>query len=182
MSLCQLNDAEWQRLYSCFEYREIRAGDFLLLQDKVCDFVAYVHSGAFVYFRVLDNGSEFTTDFALPGNWASNMYSRLNHSPSFLNIKALETSEVYILHQQQMERLYTEIPGLERLGRLLIENAFVRVVSQTLDLQITDAKERYLKLISEHPEILQKVPLYHIANYLGIAPKSLSRIRKEITQ
>lgn len=81
-----------------------------------------------------------------------------------------------------MESLYLNFPKMERIGRLLIEQAFVRIVRQTLDLQITDAKDRYIKLIEESPEILQKVPLYHIANYLGIAPKSLSRIRSEITR
>jgi len=56
----------------------------------------------------------------------------------------------------------------------------VDFVEQTLEFQTLTAKERYEKLLKNHPEIFQKVQLYHIANYLGIAPKSLSRIRKEI--
>ncbi|WP_442588554.1 Crp/Fnr family transcriptional regulator [Pedobacter sp. AW31-3R] len=182
LSLCHLDEAEWEILYTCFEYKELSTGTYLLQQDRHCDFVAYVQSGVFVYFRSLDSGDHFTTDFAFAGDWAGDMYSRLNNSPSFLNIKALTNSAVYILNQQKMESLYLNFPKMERIGRLLIEKAFVRIVRQTLDLQITDAKDRYIKLIAESPEILQKVPLYHIANYLGIAPKSLSRIRSEITR
>ena len=56
----------------------------------------------------------------------------------------------------------------------------LKIVQQSIDLQILSAKERYETLLQKNPEIFQKVQLYHIANYLGIAPKSLSRIRKEI--
>ena len=60
-----------------------------------------------------------------------------------------------------------------------MEQAFLKLTEQTIDLQLLSAKERYANLLKKHPEIFQKVQLYHIANYLGIAPKSLSRIRKE---
>jgi hypothetical protein len=62
----------------------------------------------------------------------------------------------------------------------LLEQSYMKLVKHTMDLQVLSAKDRYFSLINKHPEILQKVPLYHISNYLGIAPKSLSRIRNEI--
>jgi hypothetical protein len=60
-----------------------------------------------------------------------------------------------------------------------MEQAFLRIVQQNMDLQVLAAKDRYENLLNKYPEIFQRVPLYHIANYLGIAPKSLSRIRKD---
>jgi CRP-like cAMP-binding protein len=68
---------------------------------------------------------------------------------------------------------------MERLGRILTEHAYLKMVGQSLDLQTLPARDRYENLLNKYPEIFQKVPLYHIANYLGIAPKSLSRIRSE---
>jgi len=56
----------------------------------------------------------------------------------------------------------------------------LKIVRQSVDLQVLTATERYENLLHDFPEIFQRVQLYHIANYLGIAPKSLSRIRKEI--
>lgn len=41
------------------------------------------------------------------------------------------------------------------------------------------AKEKYLRLLEEQPEILQKVPITYIASYLGVTRRTLSRIRKE---
>lgn len=87
---------------------------------------------------------------------------------------------VYVICQKKLDALLLKFIALERLNRILVEKAFLKMVQQTLHLQIIDAKDRYLKLMEESPEIIKKIPLYHIANYLGIAPKSLSRIRKEI--
>ena len=84
------------------------------------------------------------------------------------------------IKQTDISNLYLQIPKIERLGRILTEQAFIKFVEQTIEFQVLSAKERYENLLKNHPEIFQKVQLYHIANYLGIAPKSLSRIRKEL--
>jgi len=181
-SLCPLNDQQWQAFSERLTYRKIKKGDYILRQDQVCDFVAFVQSGIFIYSRALESGMDYTTDFAFDHDWISDMYSRLNRTPSFLSIKALQDSRVYVLYQSDLEELLIAIPTLERLARILVERAFLKIVRQSLHLQIVDAKDRYLRLMEDSPGILQKVPLYHIANYLGIAPKSLSRIRKNAAQ
>ena len=68
---------------------------------------------------------------------------------------------------------------MERIARILIEQAYVRIVQLSIDLQTLSAEERYHKLTLESPQAFQRLPLYNIANYLGIAPKSLSRIRNK---
>lgn len=133
-----------------------------------------------IYVKTLKNGDEVTIHFAFEGHWVNNNLSRLNNSPSMISIKAIEDAEVLIIKQSVISELYLQIPKIERLGRILTEQAFVKFVEQTIDFQILSAKERYENLLKTHPEIFQKVQLYHIANYIGIAPKSLSRIRKEI--
>ncbi|MBN2660313.1 MAG: Crp/Fnr family transcriptional regulator, partial [Tannerellaceae bacterium] len=100
--------------------------------------------------------------------------------PSHLNIKAIENSDLLVIKQKDLLDLYDRIPKLEKLGRLLMEHAYVKLVQLSIDLQTLSATDRYLKLLGDYPEIINKVPLYHIANYLGIAPKSLSRIRNVI--
>jgi hypothetical protein len=68
---------------------------------------------------------------------------------------------------------------MERAGRLQIEQAYVKIVQLSIDLQILSAEEPYLKLVTQSPQALQRLPLYQIANYLGVATKSLSRIRNK---
>lgn len=178
----QLSTAEWDQLSKVLVVKTVNPGELILENGQTCNFVAYLEQGVFTYCRVLENGDEFTTDFAFKGDWIADNYSRLNQTPSRLNIRAIELSTVIAISHQELNLLYLNIPKLERLGRLLIEGAFKKMVQFTIDLQTMNARERYIKLIDQCPEVIQNVPLYHIANYLGIAPKSISRIRSEIVK
>ncbi|MFN8135297.1 MAG: Crp/Fnr family transcriptional regulator [Bacteroidales bacterium] len=162
------------------EVRKLAKNDFFVEAGQVCNYLGFVNQGALIYFKSMDNGNEVTTDFAFEGDWVTVNQSRLNHSPSLINIKAIDNTELLVLKQQILNDLYTRIPKIERLGRILMEQAYLKLVQQSIDLQVLTATERYGNLLRKFPEIFQRVQLYHIANYLGIAPKSLSRIRKEI--
>jgi CRP-like cAMP-binding protein len=162
------------------EVRTLAKNDFFVEVGQVCSYIGFVNQGALIYFKLMDNGNEVTTDFAFEGDWVTVNQSRLNNSPSMINIKAIENTELFVLKQQKLNDLYIKIPKIERLGRILMEQAYLKLVQQSIDLQVLTATERYENLLRKFPEIFQRVQLYHIANYLGIAPKSLSRIRKEI--
>jgi CRP-like cAMP-binding protein len=175
-----LTDEELSIFCNAFEYKSIRKNEFFLKEGQVCDFIGLLTSGVLIYYKNIENGDEVTTDFAFEGDWVNSVLSRLTNSPSVLNIKAIEDSEVLIIKQKDLNQLYFQITKIERLGRILTEQAFIKFVEQTVEFQTLTAKERYENLLKNHPSIFQKVQLYHIANYLGIAPKSLSRIRKEL--
>jgi CRP-like cAMP-binding protein len=160
--------------------KTVGKNEYFLEEGQICNYIGFVNQGVMIYYKSMDNGNEITTDFAFDGDWVTINQSRLNNSPSTINIKAIENTELMVITQQNLSELYVRIPKLERLGRILMEQSFLKIAQQSVDLQVLTAKERYKSLLRNYPEIFQKVPLYHIANYLGIAPKSLSRIRREI--
>lgn len=174
-----LADEEWELLLSYIQIKTFSKGDSLLMQDEVCRFICFLLSGTVIYYQLTDKGDEVTTDFAFDGDWVTDNRSRISQTPSYLNIKAWEDLEVAFIQQNDLETLFEKVPAMERLARLLIEHAYVQLVQRSVDLQILSAEERYQKLIAEFPQAFQRLPLYHIANYLGIAPKSLSRIRNK---
>jgi CRP-like cAMP-binding protein len=178
--IVSLNKDEITTLCSVLSLLSLKRDEYLLAEGQVCDFIGFVNTGVLIYFKTKESGDEVTTDFAFEGDWVNVNLSRLANVPSTLSIRAIEESEVVMLKQKDLNDLYQRIPKLERLGRILTEQAYINIVDQTVELQIHSAKERYENLLKRHPKLLQKVPLYHIANYLGIVPKSLSRIRKEI--
>lgn len=177
-SIVSLNEEEWLQLSGYLEYKTLKKNELLLEQGQLCRSISVVTKGVLIYYKLTDAGLEMTTDFAFEGDWVTDNRSRLNNSPSLLNIKAIEASELLVISNKNLNQCYSKMPKLEKLGRILMERAFVKIVEQSVDLQTLSATERYDKLLLTYPEIFQKVPLYHIANYLGIAPKSLSRIRK----
>jgi len=179
-SIVSLSDEELQTFCNVFETKIVKKNEFFLKEGQVCDFIGLICYGVVIYIKTLPNGDEVTVHFAFEGDWVNNNLSRLTNTPSAISIKAIEDSEFFIIKQTDISDLYLQIPKIERLGRILTEQAFIKFVEQTIEFQTLTAKERYENLLKKHPEIFQKVQLYHIANYLGIAPKSLSRIRKEI--
>jgi len=179
-SIVSLTDEELLLLCDFFEVQTLNKNELFLEEGQICNYIGYVNQGVMIYFKSMDNGNEVTTDFAFEGDWVTVNQSRLNNSLSLINIRAIENAELLVIKQQDLSDLYTEIPKIERLGRILMEQAYLKIAQQSVDLQIFTAKERYENLLHKYPEIIQRVPLYHIANYLGIAPKSLSRIRSEI--
>jgi CRP-like cAMP-binding protein len=179
-TIVSLSDNELLTFCNAFESKRLKKNEFFLEEGQVCSFVGFVDCGVLIYFKINDSGDEITTDFAFEGDWVNNNQSRLTNSPSTINIRAIEETEIFIIRQQDLNKLYVQIPKIERLGRILMEQAYLKIVEQTVELQVLSAKERYENLLKKHPEIFQKVQLYHIANFLGIAPKSLSRIRKEL--
>jgi CRP/FNR family transcriptional regulator, anaerobic regulatory protein len=177
-SVVLLNEAEWRQLIDYVEFKMLKKNSFFLREGQVCDSVAMIQKGALIYYQLKETGKETTTDFAFAGDWVTDNRSRLNNSPSFINIKAIEDTDLIVISNENLDTCYRHLPKLEKLGRILIEQAFVKIAQRSIDLQTLSASQRYEKLVHEYPEIFQKIPLYHIANYLGIAPKSLSRIRK----
>jgi CRP-like cAMP-binding protein len=179
--LNSLSEKERVILSSYIEVKTFSKGELLLRQDEVCKFIYFIVSGTVIYYQLSNDGEEITTDFAFDGEWVTDNRSRITQTPSHLNIKAWDNTQVVIIQQRDIETLFTSIPSLERIVRLLTEQAYVKLVQWSIDLQTLSAEERYQKLVEKSPQVFQKLPLYHIANYLGIAPKSLSRIRNKKT-
>jgi len=179
LQLVVLTEAEWEIMLSYIQFQTFSKGDTLLRQGEVCRFIAFLHSGTVIYSQLTDKGTEVTTDFAFEGDWVTDNRSRIDQLPTHLNIKVWEDTQVAFIQQNDLETLYHKVPAMERITRLLIEHAYVKLVQSSIDLQTLSAEERYIKLVKECPPVFQRLPLYHIANYLGIAPKSLSRIRNK---
>ena len=177
--LVVLSEEEWLVVLSHMQFKTYLKGEMLLRHDEVCKSISYLLKGSVIYYQQNEKGDEITTDFAFEGEWVTDNRSRISQTPSHQYIRAWEDTLTATIQQDELEILFREVPSIERAGRLLIEQAYVKIAQLSIDLQILSAEERYQKLIAESPQAFQRLPLYHIANYLGIAPKSLSRIRNK---
>ena len=179
-SIVSLSNEEWHQLLPFIEPKILRKNSYFLQEGQICESIAFINSGVLIYFKFLGNGKEITTDFAFKGDWVTDNQSRLSNLPSNINIKAIVPAEILLIRNMDLPVMFEKIPKIERLSRILMEQAFIKFTQLSIDLQVLSARERYIKLLNEYPDVFQNVPLYHIANYLGIAPKSLSRLRNEI--
>ena len=105
--------------------------------------------------------------------------SFLERVPTNFYIEAIEDSEILTISYETVQEMYTISNEFQKLGRLVCEKMYIVHHRRIEDLLFNDATSRYKDLIKNHPLLIQRLPQYHLASYLGIKPQSLSRIRKE---
>ncbi len=155
----------------------IQKGDHLLQEGQVCRHLGYIESGLLMYYRLHD-GLEIPTDFAVEQEWASHLQSFTHKTPSNISIKALENSSLMRLSVENFEKVYEFQPKFLLLKDYYTQFSFNKHTRHTADLAMLNAKQRYHKFIEERSDLVNRVPQYYIAAYLGIKPQSLSRLRK----
>ena len=177
-----LTDVEFERAKAFFVPRKLRKHQYLLQEGDVCRSIAFVTRGCLRIYTVDAKGEEHNIQFAIEDWWASDLHSFLTGRPATSNIEALTPAEVLLLDRQAREELMSSVPRMERFFRLLQEANHVATNQRITETLTTTAAERYLHFTETYPALVQRLPLKHIASYLGITPQSLSRIRKDLTR
>lgn len=171
-----LNDSEWADFVACCHKEPVPKKEFILRQGEVCDYIAFIGEGIFRFYYVRE-GEEHVTAFFFPGDFVTNYRSFLRGNPSEHYIESLKPSVIYKVHKQDLLGLYDKHKSFERLGRFIAENLYLTVAGR-LDSFLHDSPEsRYQELVLRNSKLLQEVPQYMLASYLGIKPETLSRIR-----
>ena len=155
-----------------------KKNEVFLREGETCNKLLFCHKGAFRYFLTKE-GNDFTKDFCLDTTnpFCTNYTSFLTQTPSLINISSLENSVVSVWSEGYIRELFETLPWLV-FARKIAELLFIRKEKREISLLLDSAEERYQKFTKEFKDVMQRVPQYHIASYLGITPESLSRIRR----
>ena len=172
----KLNDSEWKDFESCLKKVKITNKEQILRQGEHCNFIAFIQEGSFRFYYDKD-GIEKITAFNFKGDFVSNYRSFLTGKPSDHFIEAMQDAVIYKINLQELNSLYDRHKNIERLGRLIAENLYLMVASRLDSFMFQTPEERYKALIERNSRLLQEVPQYMIASYLGVKPETLSRIR-----
>lgn len=158
-------------------HNQYKKGDFILKEDKVCQYIGFIEKGMTRNFYYKD-GKDITTSFAYEEDPCLSMYSFISQKPSLESIEALEDCSIWSISYQQLQNLYQRFPNLNLIGRLITEEYYIMLEEHTRALKHKSSKERYWQLMDDYPDIIQRVPLTHIASFLGMTKENLSRIRR----
>lgn len=170
------------------EFAFENAGQFKAVPAKTCFYTGdtaftkmyLIKSGIVRSFRLID-GEDFTYLFFAKNNFACDFQSYLTGEKSPLLFETLTDTEFLIFEKKAIYAIYEKFPKFEKLGRLMAEKAYLVSAERLKQYQTDDLKTRYLKLLSQNPTLFQQVPQHYIATYLGVKPRSLSRMRAEIS-
>ncbi|NJK72350.1 MAG: Crp/Fnr family transcriptional regulator [Synechococcaceae cyanobacterium SM2_3_60] len=148
----------------------------LLEQGQNCDFIAFIGEGIYRFYHIQD-GEEKITAFFFSGDFVTNYRSFLTGQPSSHYIEAMKDSVIYIIRRADLHELYAAHQSIERIGRLIAENLYLLLTKRLDAFMNSTPEERYQDLLLRNSNLLQEVPQYMLASYLGVKPESLSRIR-----
>jgi len=161
-----------------FKSKIVSKGEFLLMQDEVCNKIFFVEKGCLRLYYIADD-VEITVWFSFENNSSIELSSFLSGAPSDYFIEAIEDGEILSLHKSELTGLYEKYPEMQKIMRKFWEDVILNLLRRFTSLQKDTAEKRYLDLINQ-PIYLQRIPQKYLASYIGVTPSSLSRIRRNI--
>ena len=173
-------DAEIERFLNeeC-ETKVSEKGEILSKQNQYNHTVFFVDEGLLRMFYY-ENGKDITTNFYSEGKITANIDTLFKNQPTRNNIETLEKSIITTCNFNKLEELCSVSLTAANFSRYILGNLMIEMSRRISSLQYMTAKEKYIQLLEENPNIILRAPLGMIASYLGISQETLSRIRSDI--
>ncbi len=171
-----VTEAEWDSFVSRLETRVIARHGCLLEERAVCRHIFFVHRGLTRYFTT-EEGREVTMAFNGEHRFVTAFDSFLTGQPSRISIQALEDCDVTAIPRSLLLEMYDRSPAWDRIGRLHAEQIYLRKMDKEMRIRVLTPQERYERMVENDPTLVDRVPQYLLASYLGVTPETLSRIR-----
>lgn len=176
-----LNASESEQLLAQMERLTYRKGEHIVREGERNSSLYLVAQGIW-RGHYLRDGVDISLWFASEGDTLFSSWSYVADRPSLTSIEAMSDSTVFRISKQKMETFFASSIAFANIGRIIFERQFLDMENWMINGGAAQAKQRYLALLEQNPELLQHVPLKHIASYLMITPQSLSRIRAELSR
>ena len=183
--LAEILELPREQITACnpfYTSKKIQKGELLLSAGEVCNHTYFVEKGLLRMYSIDKNGKEHIIQFA-PEKWLiSDRSSLFFNEKSNYYIEAIEDSEVLLLANHFFTDMAEKFSKTAEKNDLLLQKHIRNLQNRVNSLLAETAEERYLNFMKMYPDILQRVPQWMIASYLGITPESLSRVRKELAR
>jgi CRP-like cAMP-binding protein len=164
----------------CLTVKHYKKGSQLSHEGRTNSTVCFIEKGAVLIYNTVDHRKN-VYNFFFENEFTGDYESFLTRKPAKYSMEAIEDTITYNLHYNDMQRMYDKHLEFNKVGRFVAEAQFLRLTQRNTSLLSEKPEERYLNLITEKPQVLQRVPQYYVASYLGITPEALSRVRKRIS-
>lgn len=156
------------------------AGAHFLQPGQVCNRIGYITKGVLRVYILNEDGKVLTRRFPTEGNFMVDLGSYFHEKPSIEFWEAVTDLEFYYWDRADIALMEQEISNWQNILIPMTQHILVSESHERTEMFNDDARTRYSKFLERYPHIVSRVPLRYIANFLGIAPQSLSRIRQQL--
>ncbi|RYG06512.1 MAG: Crp/Fnr family transcriptional regulator [Chitinophagaceae bacterium] len=176
----RLTDAQLDVLDTKLIVRQVKKGEYIVRAGEVSRFVSFMNYGLAHLFYRIDDGKDISVAFFRDGDYIAEYESFLTRAPAQLSIEALADTEIVDLGYDDMQALYRDHDAFQEFGRRISECLFINLNQRNTALLSLSPEDRYRHMIASQPALMQLVPQYMLASYIGVTPEHLSRIRRKM--
>lgn len=175
------NHPDYKKVIPHCRRRVAESAECLYRPGESASEVYFVHAGLVRVFNTTDSGEkEFNKSFITEGQFVGALWSPLRLEASPYYIEAMETSELLAIPRSSLDVLYQSSIVWANIGRVYMEHLAITKEQREAQLLTGTAEQRYLRFLQQYPHLVGRVPLYHVASYLGVTDVALSRIRRRL--
>jgi CRP-like cAMP-binding protein len=175
-----LSEDEKNAIISLNVFHSFKKGTILLKEGEISTEGYFVLKGCVRTYYMID-GEEKTTAFHTEMEGIT-PHSVINKLPSEYYIACVEDSLVTVTNPDMEVEMFAKFPKFETVCRLLSEELLAKKQIDFDEFKTSSPEQRYLNLLQNRPDLIQRVPQYQLASFLGIKPQSLSRLRSRILE
>jgi CRP-like cAMP-binding protein len=175
------SEEEVDQLTRLFERKTINKNELFLKEGEKCKEIAFIESGIFRTYYISEDGKDVTYCFRFPNDLLASYSSFISNEPSVENIQAISDASVLIIRKKDLEEFGNDNLNWIKFLKIIAEQEYIGLENRFFELQRDNASKRYATLTEKHPNYIQEIPLFHLASYLGITQRHLSRIRNNVS-
>ena len=178
-----LDDSKWIEYTNHFKRLEVPAKTILLEEGEISKRLFIIEKGCIRVWFNNNNGKDLTTQFFFENQSVASIESFMKKMPSPVVIETIESSVIWWISKNDLDKILEEIKEIPELRDRFINMLFERTfdyMKHFVSFIKDSPAQRYLNLIEERPQVLQRVPQHYIASYLGVSTVHLSRIKTQL--
>lgn len=156
-----------------------KKGDIITAYNDIESNIYFINKGI-VEMTIKSYMTEKIIDFFFENEMVCGYTSFLTQLPTDVQIVALTDCEMELITRDDLNLAYNSSLEMNKFGRILTEQGYIRKSNREKNLLTKTAEERYAEMFKKNAKYISNIPVNKIAKYLGIHPESLSRIRKKI--
>ncbi|WP_169739279.1 Crp/Fnr family transcriptional regulator [Dyadobacter crusticola] len=181
-SLVELSQPEWDFLKEAFTVRVVESKTIIASEGDVAKEIYFICSGLARLFYQTKDSDQITAFIFSENMFASCLESFIKQQPSTQNLETIEPCTLLVLSKEKLDLLYEQVPKCHVIMRKVMEARFIYSQQLLSSYILAGPQERYELFVRQYPHLVQRVPQYILASFLGVTPVSLSRIRKRIAR
>jgi CRP-like cAMP-binding protein len=177
-SFAPVSDDDFQHIAAMMHEKHFNRGEVILREGQVCKEYYFIFKGCIRSFG-LEDGKEKNVKFFFEDDTACSFASFRNQEPSPFYLIAMEDSVVYYSTKAEATPVFDKGASLQTLLFRFFQQLYFNEEQHSNSFKLMSPEERYNFLLEHKPEYLQRIPVMHLASYLGISRETLTRIRKK---